>query len=353
MSQDDTRRVLIIGAGAMGLTSGHHLHLAGAEVTFLVRPKRVPQLSRPQILYSYDDASLRHFSEYRLISEVAEAGDRAYDHVILTLDGAASRSAEGTALLRDLGDILRDTSAVVVVGGIGFGLREDCRNALELPEQRVLGGALGLLAHQVAAADLPVHPPTDPEVLNQADVAYRHLAGCGFVLEDRVPAAAARFKALYDASGVSRCDVVDPERFAVQVAALFPIFAACELMGWPPAARFADHEQVWGVAVEAVREVVALDEHGAAGQAAAARISGETVTRMWTAFEEDSSPLDLNAFNAFHHGGKVAAQDREFLQHFVTAGQRRGSPMTALEQLTAQQEAARLQASRRQGVESD
>ncbi|WP_035359836.1 2-dehydropantoate 2-reductase N-terminal domain-containing protein [Edaphobacter aggregans] len=50
-----TPQILIVGAGAMGLVVGYHLQLAGAAVDFLVRPARVPEMSRSQVFYSYDD----------------------------------------------------------------------------------------------------------------------------------------------------------------------------------------------------------------------------------------------------------------------------------------------------------
>jgi hypothetical protein len=338
-----TPTVLIVGAGAMGIMSGYHLQLAGAEVTFLVRPQRLDTLSQAQALYSYDDASLKHFSGYRVLSKVTEVGDRAYDYVIVTLDGAASRSTEGAALLHDLGNTVRDTSAVVIIGGIGFGLRQYCLDALDLAGERVMGGALGLLAHQVAPADLPVHPPTDPEVLAQADIAYRHVAGGSFTIEDRFPAAA-RFKALYDACGVSRCEILDPADSAVLVATLFPVFAACELMGWPPAARFADHEDIWELAIAAAREVASLDEYGQAGHSAALRLSGESVAKDFMVYEDNALPLDWNGFNEFHHGGKVAQQDMELLQDHLAAGERQGKSMAALKELLAGLVAFRRQA---------
>lgn len=48
----------------MGVFTGVHLGLAGAAVTFLVRPHREEQLSRPQVRYSHDDHSLKTFSGY-------------------------------------------------------------------------------------------------------------------------------------------------------------------------------------------------------------------------------------------------------------------------------------------------
>ncbi|MEV6424647.1 2-dehydropantoate 2-reductase N-terminal domain-containing protein [Streptomyces sp. NPDC051662] len=332
--------ILIVGAGAMGIMSGYHLRLAGAEVTFLVRPQRVEKLSRPQMLYSYDDVSLKPFSGYRLLSDVTKAGDRAYDYVIVTLDGASSRSAEGTALLNGLGDTVRDTSAVVIIGGVGLGLRRHCLDALGLDEERVISGALTLLAHQVASADLPVHPPTDPALLAQADMAYRTMPTGSFTVEDRFPAVATRFKALYDACDVSHCDIVDHDQFPAQVAIVFPVFAACELMGWPPAAQLTDHKDTWKLAVDAVREVVSLDEYAPANQAS----SSEFLKGMMAALEEKALPLDANAFNAFHHGGKVAQQDLELLRDHVAAGERQGKPMVTLKQLIADLTAFRQQA---------
>jgi NADPH-dependent 2,4-dienoyl-CoA reductase/sulfur reductase-like enzyme len=46
-----TPRILIVGAGAMGLVTGYHLQLAGAAVAFLVRPARALEMSRSQVLY--------------------------------------------------------------------------------------------------------------------------------------------------------------------------------------------------------------------------------------------------------------------------------------------------------------
>ncbi|HEY0693994.1 MAG TPA: 2-dehydropantoate 2-reductase N-terminal domain-containing protein [Kribbella sp.] len=339
-----TPKVLIVGAGAMGIMSGYHLQLAGAEVTFLVRPKRVEKLSGPQVLYSYDDASLKQFSDYRVLADVTEVGDRAYDYVVVTLDGASQRSVEGTALLNGLGNVIRDTAAVVIIGGVGFGLRQHGLDALGLAEERVISGALGFLAHQVASADLPAHPPTDPDVLARADMAYRHFGGGSFAVEDRFPPVAERFKALYDACGVSHCDVLDHNQSPAQVATMFPIFAASELMGWPPAAQFTDHKDTWILAVDAAREVASVDEYGPAGQATAAQLSGESLTHLLTAYEEKALPLDLNAFNAMHHGGKVAQQDLELLRDHVAAGERQGKPMVALKLLIAELTAFRQQA---------
>lgn len=44
-------------------------------------------------------------------------------------------------------------------------------------------------------------------------------------------------------------------------------------------------------------------------------------------------PLDYQAFNRFHHGGKVHAQDVSALRDCLADGQRQGRKMTALKTL--------------------
>lgn len=100
----------------------------------------------------------------------------------------------------------------------------------------------------------------------------------------------------------------------------------------------------WILAVDAAREVASVDEYGPAGQATAAQLSGESLTHLLTAYEEKALPLDLNAFNAMHHGGKVAQQDLELLRDHVAAGERQGKPMVALKLLIAELTAFRQQA---------
>src|SRR3546814_4008400 len=44
----------------------------------------------------------------------------------------------------------------------------------------------------------------------------------------------------------------------------------------------------------------------------------------------NSMPLDYQAFNRFHHGGKVLAQDVEVLEHSLAVGRQKGREMPAL-----------------------
>jgi hypothetical protein len=134
--------VLIIGAGAVGLAVGYHLSLAGAELTFLVRPGRSAAFASPQQLYCYDDAELKTFAGYSVVENVAELAEKRFQFVIVTLDGHSSRTAEGTALLRSLGDAIRASDAMVIMGGFGVGLREHDLQVMRIAEDRLLKGYL-------------------------------------------------------------------------------------------------------------------------------------------------------------------------------------------------------------------
>ena len=229
-----------------------------------------------------------------------------YDYVIITIDGATLRTEDCTAFLKELGTAIRDTSAVVISGGIGFELRAHVIAALELAEDRVLSGALGNLAHKVAPAHLPVHPPTDPEILSKALVAYRHNNPFGVILEDRFPPIAARLAALYDFCNVSKCLMFDAAVLELFTLTVFPIYAGSEHMGWPRAAALPNDNEIWALTIAAAREVASLRLGDKVDEAGLPTTGSGRAVQHISAYETDALPLDLHAFHAFHHGGKVA-----------------------------------------------
>src|ERR1700730_12730772 len=257
-----TAKILIVGAGAMGLGAGYHLQLAGAAIAFLVRPAKVLEMSSSQVLYSYNDASLKTFADYRLISDVAEISRSSSDYVIVTLDGFAARKPEGTGLLRSIGDAIRESSTEVIIGGVGVGLHDYYLRTMALPAHRILNGALGMLCHQVANFELPLHAPTDPVLLSKADVAYRYIINkTSFFVDDSFPEAAQRFAAIYDSSGVSSCQIMKRQEFAMMTKFQFPVLAASELLGWPHAKDLGNNKELWALTVRSVQEIQSFEEH--------------------------------------------------------------------------------------------
>ncbi|WP_243789038.1 ketopantoate reductase family protein [Saccharopolyspora gloriosae] len=254
--------VLIVGAGATGLPVGYHLRLAGAELTFLVRPGRKPAVEFPQRLYCYDDASLRTLDGYDVVEDAAELAGRSFNFVLITLDGHTARTEQGTAMLRGLGDAIRDSDAIVIMCGFGVGVREHHLRELGIADDRLLHGFLGMLSHQ-SSAELPVHPPTDPARIAESTACYRHSPGkLGFRLESGNPAAAKRFAELYNSSGESRCTLMSRPMDDIFSKVAFPVYGACELMGWADFATVAKNKELWRLACDAQREILTLPQHG-------------------------------------------------------------------------------------------
>ncbi len=335
---ETSKRIVIVGAGAMGVATGYHLSLAGAEITYLVRPASLSKLPSTLTLYSYDDGENHRFGGYQVISDAAKMADINPDFVLLTLDGASLSNDEGKALLAQIGAAIHNTDATLIMGAVGIGLRELTVEATGLPDDRVISGMIALVAYKTAGVDLPVHEPTDPAKLKAADFAFRHLNEGGFLLESRNEKAAARFAEVFDKSGIGKCFVVPSDEFGVQTRGIMPIFITSQILGWPtPDALYAD--ALWPITVEAVRAIQGLPEHGEAGKAAAGGTNAEGLAGIWGYLSSAALPLDWQAFNAYHHGEKVNSADVQLLKACIERGKAGGHDMSAVQEIVVKWEA--------------
>ncbi|MGM0881400.1 MAG: 2-dehydropantoate 2-reductase N-terminal domain-containing protein [Bacillota bacterium] len=325
--------ILIVGAGAVGLSVGYHLSLSGTDITFLVREGRKSTFHSPQQLYCYDDATLKNFTGFSVIENTAELADKQFQFIIISLDGNASRTTESTAMLRKLGDVVRASKATVIMCGFGIGLREYYLKVMQISEDRLLRGVLGMLSHQ-ANADLPVHAPTDPAQVAMAIICYKHPANrVGFQVETNNKAAAKKFTEIYNRCEVSRCGQISPAMFNIFSSIGFPVYAACEIAGWPDFSTVVANKELWRLACRAQGEIAALPQHGLLGKLIALFMGPRLTANIHLKMGRNMLPLDYQAFNRFHHGGKVRAQDVESMQNSLAEGQRHGHQMTALQEL--------------------
>ncbi|MBO0676184.1 hypothetical protein JRC04_01765 [Mycolicibacterium sp. S2-37] len=319
----------------MGIVTGYHFAQAGADVTFLVRPHRQEQLTRPQKLYSYDDNTLKTYDGYTLLTDPTQLADKAFDLVVITLDGASLRAEAGRKVVDELGKALHGTSTGVVLGSVGIDLRSWFVQQSGLAGEQVTNGVLNLFAYEVPPATLPTHPGVNIDLFSAADYAYRHASAFGFSVDDSAPEVAQQFSELYNRSGESQCSVISADEYRVAVA-VFPGLAAWELLGWPAAADIDPADQTWQLGADATREFQRLSAFGSAGLAASEQTSAETILGFFQGMERDVLPLDLAAFNAYHHGGKVNGQDHDILREALDRGQAEGADMPALRTLIAQ-----------------
>lgn len=333
MKDNISAKVLIVGAGSMGVITGYHLQLSGVDVTFLIRPHRKVAMDRPQVLYSYDDNSLKEYSGYKLITAPSDILATNHDYILITLDGAQLQSDVGLALVDTIGEAARGTDTKVILGTVRLELLPWFIKTSGLAPEQVTNGLLGIQSYPAKAVTLPVHAPTDPALVAQADLGYIHCFDYGFVVDDSAPAVANGFAELYNASGVSRCIVKPVLQYAVDLNPIFAVFLACELMGWPKFRDISKDKEIWSLAVAAVKEIQGLSVHGEPGRKATAETTEAGYAADLAAWEARTLPFDLQAFNAYHHGGKVHAADRDHLRTCVAHGEEDGQPMTALKTL--------------------
>ena len=326
----------IVGAGSVGIMTGYDLARSGADVTYLVRPHRLEQLERPQVLYSYDDHSRHEFSGYAVATDVASFTSRQHDLVVVTLDTAAMRAEAGVQLVKELGAALRDTDTVVVLATVGLGVRPWFVEQSGMDEARVAIGSTALLIHEVARAGLPIAPTVDRQLLESSDYGFRHLTSAAFMVDDSSPRAAEIVADLYAKPEAPGAVTVPADQMAVGVAGLAPILA-WGLLGWRDLATEVDPaDPTWRLGVDAMQEIQRLPQFGRAGQEAADGSSAAGVLESFSAMAGISEPLDFAAFNAYHHGGKVNQQDRDLLDHARLLARAEGLDTPALDALISQ-----------------
>lgn len=191
------------------------------------------------------------------------------------------------------------------------------------------------------ALSLPLHAPTDPDLIAKADLAYTDRADQALSLDDSFSPATDGFSKIYNRCKVSQCGVGPGLEWNLRALPMFAVFAACELMNWPAFKEIGGKEEPWSLAVAAMKEILGLSVHGEAGQEAA-RATTEAGLGVWLAsWEEQMLPLDWQAFDRYQHGNKVNAQNRALLHACLVSGKAEGKSMSALEELLQRVEGRR------------
>lgn len=332
MTEEQQATVCIVGAGSAGIITGYMLNQGGTAITYLVRPHRAEQLSRPQKLYSYDDGALKSFGDYAVITDPVELNGRSFDFIFVTLDGAALRTEAGMQLTDDIGRMARDTGAGIILAAQGLDLRSWFLNRSGLPENQVALGGIASFVYEVPAATLPAHEGTDVEALSKADYAYRHFTPAGFAVETSAPAVASGFATLYNRNGSLVCNTVSTADYILPGSMLCPVFALA-LLGWPAARDVDASDEAWRLGVEASREMLRLSLYGEAGKVAAEHSGAETMLAVFQQVEQATLPLDWVGFLRYLHGNKLKAQNKRTIRDALAMGKAEGLEMPAMQQL--------------------
>lgn len=313
------KRVLVVGAGAVGQVYGAALERAGAQVTFFVRPRHRQtteagmQVSRMHTLSRRRD---RHaMLSPSVLDTVDEAAASRWDAVWLCIPSNGVHEEGTHALLRALGEPL--------VVSLTPGLDDRAALASVVPEERLVTGLIPFLAWFE-------HATVDGRGLEETVVWFPPFARCAFEGK-RAEAVAAQLRA-----GGLRADAVPglAQRAPYGSAVLMPTVAELEVAGWSFSALDAVHRKRLRNAVgEAFRVVRA--ETGAApprGLQGLVRWVHPLTLRLINLL----TPLNLEVFLRKHFT-KVGHQTTRSLGVYVDRADHHGvGPVPALQALLAE-----------------
>lgn len=322
--------ILVVGAGALGLTCAYFLQRSGARISLLVRPHRAEALSRPQTLYHYNDHSLQTLDDYSVLTDPAALQGQSFDFVLLTLDGATCRSEQGIATLQALGAALADTAANLIICGVGIGLYEHVRANTGMTDDRLLQGTMKMFAYQVGSPDTPQPPAEHAAKHDGADIAYLSFPDrVGFILASKPGPAAKAFAEVYNRSGESTCQVIPAGIYEASTSMFSPFILASAINGWQGTESLLADSELWRLCCRSQREILRLKRYGLIGKLLALLMSNGSLAKKMRETDRDAAPMGYTAFNRYHHGAKVLAQNVQILENCVAAGEKSGQRLDA------------------------
>ncbi len=308
-------KILIVGAGAVGLVYGRHLALGGAEVSFLVKPKYAEDCRKGFALYPLNKgrtAPAERFEGFGVCTSAQEAGQHSWDMIWLCVSSTALRA----------GDWLKELLAVrgqAVVVGMQPGVEDRAHVLQWCPEEKLVWGLISMISYQ---------SPLPGEDRGEG-VAY------WFPPLGPSPFGGAQAKAVVKALKVGGCPAKVSKNITSQgnlgAAAFIPQIAALEGAGW----RFDGLRQgPWlGLSCEAARQSVAVvaAQEGIKvpfGAAFLRPLPMKVLVRVapWVI------PLPLEVYLKYHFV-KVGDQTRDMLGTYARLGKTHSLPVNAIEAL--------------------
>jgi len=322
---------LIIGAGALGSAVGLRLQEAGTALTFLAKREHAERLSRPQFFHHEPDSRGSALSDFDVIYDLNEASPNEIDWVILALNGAILKSSEGRDLLAGLGAHFADSEATLLLCSVGLGLIEFVQQASQWSPERCIQGTL---AHYVYQTHMSDGNNTDKRTVDYRS--FKLPGAPSFILSDQPEKASAEFQALYDDSPQNPCARLPNDLFQLNTTLFLPHMLVCDIAGWPASDELVKMPDLWSLYCEASREIMSLPIFGASGESMLQNGSNDELAAQLLARTEALKPFDIDAFNRFHHGGKMKAQNELMFADCIEHALKQGIKMPSCQQLRDQ-----------------
>lgn len=309
-------RVLIVGAGAVGLVYGLALKRAGADVHFFVKPKHADQARAGFVMFALNGAHRTdpiRFEGFGVVTDVEEVAASRWDQVWL----AVSATAIQGPWLEEIVSATGDASVICLQPGENGSTRVG-----PLAGDRLVLGLIAFISYQ---APLPGETrfPT---------------AGIAFWFPPTpspFSGPEARVRPIVDALKRGGCPAAiaeDTDRQAVFGSALLQTHvAALDAVGWSwAAARDGDYLDL---AARAWREAAALGAHRTSTRAP----WWTGLIRPWLAravmwLAPRLIPIDVETYFGYHFT-KVGDQTRMNMDLWIAGCRAAGLPATALDEL--------------------
>lgn len=327
-------KVLIVGCGAVGLTQGYILSPT-ADITFLVRPGRKPAFVAPKNLYSYKEDALHTFSSYRVIESASEVSGESFAFIFDTLDGFTARSESGSATIASVGDLLNEpqnASSFLLYDAIGLDMDVHYAQTARIPVTRlVLVGSL--LAHQ-PTPQITVPSTANKELVEKADMFYvSAMPNVALIVVNSQPKFTKQIEAIYKANAPWKTQSIPASIFPILSPLIMLHLVTWTIDGFKPFQELRKNIELWNLMMRAQTEILRMPRFGWIGWLLSFVMGSWATMQVHVPPGEQAKPMPYHEFNAFHHGGKVAKQDRRILEDVLSEGEKEGKKMIALREV--------------------
>lgn len=310
-------KVLLVGAGAVGLVYGHHLQKGGAEVSFFVRGKYLDGVARG---FRMDRLGIRrkgavHFQPTAGLATPEQVAAHTWDQVWLCISATGLRGAWLAPFLATIGD------ATLVA--LQPGLDDRALLAQEVPDEQIVQGMISMVSYQAPLPGeqrqegiahwfppLGPSPFTGPAERTRAVVRALRAGGCPARVHPDAPLQTARGAAI-----------------------LMPHLVALEAAGWKLGAlrRRGRLDLAAAGSREALAVVAACT---GSGPARASSFVRPGLMRPLLAVAPWVVPFPLQTYLEYHFT-KVGDQTRFMIDTYIGEGEKRGLPTGNLQALGA------------------
>jgi hypothetical protein len=314
-----SEKILVVGAGAVGLVYGRHLQRAGCDVTYYIRDKYRAQAQAGYPMYPLNTGGRDKpvvFDKFGIVTsaeQVAEAGP--FTQVWLCVSSPGLRGEWLPPILRGAGD---DASVVLLTNG----LFDRALIGAVTGDERICQGIISMISYQ---GPLPTESLPEP--------------GCVYWFPPMGPSpfsgTAKRVKAIVENLKRGGCPAKSHPDVAAVVgfptAVFMPLLLALEAASWTfdGLGKGDGLQRAVGASKEAIASVKARTGHT---PPFGMRFNSPMAVRLLLKLAPIVIPLPLETYLAYHFT-KVGEQTRMYVREYIQTATDNGLPSDNLREL--------------------